>query len=56
MQQPHRFERASRRAMVGQAFQATGIIFPAEGCWQMTGKVGQATLRFVTLVIKRRPS
>jgi hypothetical protein len=36
-------------------FQATGIIFPTEGCWQVAGKVGQATLRFVTLVVKRRP-
>lgn len=37
-------------------FQATGVIFPTEGYWQVTGRVGQATLRFVTLVVKRLPS
>jgi hypothetical protein len=37
-------------------FQATGVIFPTEGCWQVTGKAGQATLRFVALVVKQRPS
>jgi hypothetical protein len=36
-------------------FQATGIIFPTEGCWRVTGKVGNATLSFVTLVVKRQP-
>jgi hypothetical protein len=33
-------------------FQATGILFPSEGCWQITGRVGEASLTFVTLVIK----
>jgi hypothetical protein len=33
-------------------FQATGLIFPTEGCWEVTGKVGQAELTFVTLVVK----
>jgi hypothetical protein len=32
-------------------FQATGIIFPTEGCWEVTGRVGEASLTFVTLVI-----
>lgn len=32
-------------------FQATGIIFPTEGCWEVTGRVGDASLTFVTLVI-----
>lgn len=35
-------------------FQATGVIFPAEGCWQVVGKVGHVTLTFVTFVIKPR--
>ena len=32
-------------------FQATGIIFPTEGCWEVTGRVGDASLTFVTLVL-----
>lgn len=34
-------------------FQATGLIFPTEGCWQVTGKAGEAELTFVTLVVKQ---
>lgn len=34
-------------------FQAAGLIFPAEDCWEVTGKVGQVELTFVTLVIKK---
>jgi len=34
-------------------FQATGVKFPTEGCWEVTGTVGQANLTFVTFVIKR---
>lgn len=33
-------------------FQASGVIFPTGGCWQVTGKAGTATLTFVTMVIK----
>jgi hypothetical protein len=33
-------------------FQASGIHFPTEGCWEVTGRVGRASLRFVTLVVK----
>jgi hypothetical protein len=35
-------------------FQATGVLFPAEGCWEVTGTVGSSTLTFVTFVIKGR--
>ncbi len=31
-------------------FQPAGITFPTEGCWQITGRVGDASLTFVTLV------
>jgi len=31
-------------------FQASGIIFPTTGCWEVTGSVGEASLTFVTLV------
>lgn len=33
-------------------FQATSITFPTEGCWEVTGKVGRASLTFVTKVIR----
>jgi len=34
-------------------FQASGLIFPSPGCWEVTGKVGEAKLTFVTLVVKK---
>jgi len=34
-------------------FQSSGVIFPTEGCWEVTGTVGQSTLSFVTFVIKK---
>jgi hypothetical protein len=33
-------------------FQATGIIFPTPGCWEVTGRVGNASLTFITKVVK----
>jgi hypothetical protein len=33
-------------------FQATALIFPTEGCWEVTGKVGETRLTFVTRVVK----
>lgn len=33
-------------------FQPTGISFPTEGCWEVTGAVGDLELTFVTLVLK----
>ena len=33
-------------------FQASGVTFPTEGCWEITGAVDSATLTFVTFVIK----
>ena len=33
-------------------FQAAGLIFPSEGCWEVTGRVGEAELTFVTLVVQ----
>jgi hypothetical protein len=32
-------------------FQSSGITFPAQGCWQVTGRAGDASLTFVTLVL-----
>jgi hypothetical protein len=37
-------------------FQASGVFFPAEGCWQVTGKVANTSLTFVTFVIKKTHS
>jgi hypothetical protein len=33
-------------------FQPSGVIFPTEGCWQVTGKVADASVTFVTRVVK----
>src|SRR5437016_3596746 len=33
-------------------FQATALIFPTPGCWEVTGQVGRNRLTFVTLVVK----
>jgi hypothetical protein len=33
-------------------FQPSSIYFSTEGCWEVTGKVGKASLTFVTLVVK----
>ena len=33
-------------------FQATGIIFPTEGCWQITGEVADTHVTFVTRVLR----
>jgi hypothetical protein len=33
-------------------FQPSGIGFPTEGCWEVTGRVGEVELTFVTLVLK----
>jgi hypothetical protein len=36
-----------------KGFQATGVIFPTEGCWEVTGTVDGSSLSFVTFVIMR---
>jgi hypothetical protein len=33
-------------------FQSTGLVFAGPGCWEVTGRVGDASLSFVTLVVK----
>jgi hypothetical protein len=33
-------------------FQASGLIFPTEGCWEVTGRAGSAALTFVVLVVR----
>src|SRR5262245_47990746 len=33
-------------------FQATSLVFAAPGCWEVTGRVGDASLTFVTKVVK----
>jgi hypothetical protein len=35
-------------------FQSTALIFPTAGCWEVTGRVGDASLTFVTRVIQIR--
>jgi hypothetical protein len=33
-------------------FQASGLSFPTDGCWEVTGRVGQEALTFITLVVR----
>jgi hypothetical protein len=33
-------------------FQPSSLIFPTEGCWEVTSRVGDASLTFVTRVVK----
>src|SRR5262249_50685765 len=33
-------------------FQPTGLIFPTEGCWEVIGRVGEASLTFVVRVAR----
>jgi len=33
-------------------FQASGVTFPTDGCWEITGNVGGGTLSFVTFVVQ----
>jgi hypothetical protein len=35
-----------------RGFQPSGISFPTEGCWEVTGAIGNARLTFVTLILK----
>ncbi|MBI5880090.1 MAG: hypothetical protein HZB53_20770 [Chloroflexi bacterium] len=38
-----------------RGLQATRLFFPAAGCWQVTGKLGDASLTFVTRVVRAAP-
>lgn len=33
-------------------FQSSGVAFPTEGCWRLTGRVGATALSFVVSVVK----
>jgi hypothetical protein len=35
-----------------EGFQASGVFFPTEGCWEVTGAVGDSALTFVTFVLR----
>ena len=47
---PLRVDIASGSSETG--FQATALIFPTEGCWEITVKVGDTALTFVNRVIR----
>ena len=36
----------------GEGFQSTGLLFAGPGCWEVTGRVGDKSLSFVTQVTK----
>lgn len=40
----------------GTGFQASAVIFPTEGCWEVTGRVGSISLTFVTFVAREAES
>lgn len=40
---------------IGRGFQVTGLTFPTQGCWEVTGRVGGGSLTFVTLVVPPVP-
>jgi hypothetical protein len=35
-----------------RGFQATYVIFPTPGCWEVTGRVGDAKVTFITRVVR----
>jgi hypothetical protein len=35
-----------------RGFQSTAITFPTAGCWEVTGRVGDASLTFVSLILE----
>jgi hypothetical protein len=35
-----------------RGFQATYVIFPTPGCWEVTGRVGDAKVTFITRIVK----
>jgi LysM repeat protein len=37
-------------------FQVSSLIFPAPGCWEVTGRVGESSLTFVTEVVDGEPT
>jgi len=47
--EPLRAEIPSAYGLVG--FQPSGLVFPTQGCWEVTGRVGDAALTFVTIVL-----
>jgi hypothetical protein len=32
-------------------FQATSLVFPTPGCWEVTGRIGDKSLAFVIAVV-----
>jgi hypothetical protein len=37
-----------------RGFQASGVVFPSEGCWEIEGRLGEEALRLVMLVVPTR--
>lgn len=49
---PPILQRVSSDGYGSTGFLPTSIVFPTEGCWEVTGAVGKARLTFVTMVLK----
>ncbi len=41
-------------ARIDSKFVPSGITFPSDGCWEVTGSVGDASLTFVTLAVNTK--
>ena len=37
-----------------EGFQASTVVYPGPGCWEVTARVGGASLTFVTQVVQRQ--
>ena len=51
---PMRAETSNGYGNIG--FEATGLVFPSAGCWEVTGHVGGGNLTFVLLVVAPAPA
>jgi hypothetical protein len=49
---PLRSEVGGEASTAGSRFFPSYLVFPTPGCWSVTGRVGDASLTFVTLVVK----
>ena len=38
----------------GSGFQPSVLVFPEPGCWRVTARVGEASLTFITDVVRRQ--
>ena len=52
MRQRRLYVRTFQTDTATTGFQATALIFPTEGCWEVTGEVADTRVKFVTRVVR----